>query len=156
MKHIIILFAAVAMSLSLNAQHRHHDRQRKELAPEEVATKQAMNLREKITSITDQQYEQIYAIYLWRAQESKAERDSVMSAPKDGERPKMDREKMQQRENVVNDALKLILDETQYAAYEKMREEQRQRMRRNQQRGMREIQQRNFDEREGAPDGFEN
>ena len=89
-----------------------------------------MELREKIENITDQQYEQIYAIYLWRAQESKAERDSIMANAPQGERPRMDREKMMQRENVVTDALKLILDEKQYAAYEKMQQERRQRARR--------------------------
>lgn len=126
MKHLFFALAALTLSLSLYSQNR----PRKEFSPEEVATKQAMELREKIENITDQQYEQIYAIYLWRAQESKAERDSVMATAKEGERPRMNREKMMQRENVVTDALKLILDEKQYAAYEKMQQERRQRARR--------------------------
>lgn len=126
MKHLFILLAALTLSLSLNAQNR----PRREFSPEEVATKQTMELREKIENITDQQYEQIYAIYLWRAQESKAERDSIMATAKEGERPRMDREKMMQRENVVTDALKLILDEKQYAAYEKIQQERRQHARR--------------------------
>lgn len=154
MKKFFIAIMALTMTLGVYAQDsignarperresNRPGRQRREFTPEEVAAKQAMDLKEKIEGISNQQYEQIYAIYLWRAQESKHERDSIMANRKEGERPQMNREKMQQRENVVVDALKLILDEKQYAAYEKLQNEQRQRMRQR-------MRQRQMERREG-------
>lgn len=159
MKKLFIAIMALTMTLGVCAQDsirsnrperregNRQGRQRREFTPEEVATRQAMDLKEKIEGISDQQYEQIYAIYLWRAQESKNERDSLMANRKEGERPQMNREKMQQRENVVVDALKLILDEKQYAAYEKLQNDQRQRMR--QRMRQRQMQRREDERMEG-------
>lgn len=159
MKKLFIAILALTVTLGVCAQDSigntrperregyRQGRQRREFTPEEIATRQAMDLKEKIEGISNQQYEQIYAIYLWRAQESKHERDSLMANRKEGERPRMDREKMQQRENVVVDALKLILDEKQFAAYEKIQNEQRQRIRQRQRE--RQMQRRETERMEG-------
>ena len=159
MKKLFIAIMALTMTLGVCAQDNvgnarperregnRQGRQRREFTPEEIATRQTMDLKEKIEGISDQQYAQIYAIYLWRAQESKHERDSIMANRKEGERPQMDREKMQQRENVVVDALKLILDEKQFAAYEKIQNEQRQRIRQRQRE--RQMQRREAERMEG-------
>ena len=51
----------------------------------------------------------------------------MKEAQEKGERPQFDREAMQKQQEATNAALKEILSEEQYAAYEKAQQERRQR-----------------------------
>ncbi len=107
-------------TLSISAQQRGQFR---EFNPEETATRQADQIK-KACSINDEQYAAVFKLYKEQAEQNKAERESIMKAGNNGGgRPQMNMELFRARQDKMNAALKEILTEEQYAAYEKMQKE---------------------------------
>ena len=126
MKKILFAFVAVLFCFTAQAQQR----ERREFNPEDMAKRQATEMKEKCT-LSDEQYNSVYNILLQSANEQKAQRDSMMAQMKNqegqgqGERPRMDREAMQKRQQKVDDSIKEILSEEQYTAYQTWQKERR-------------------------------
>jgi len=128
MKKILFVLAAVLFTLGAQAQGQ-GQRQRREFNPEEMATRQATQMKENL-KVNDEQYKALYDLYLVQANEMKAQRDSMMARRQQGQqgqRPQLDREAYQKRRDEMQAKIKAILTEEQYAAYEKMQSERRQR-----------------------------
>lgn len=114
----------VAMiSLTSFAQFGGGQGQRREIKPEDQATRRADQIKEA-AKINDEQYKKVYDLFLKQAQEQQAR---MKEAQEKGERPQFDRESMQKQQEATNAALKEILTEEQFAAYEKAQQERRQR-----------------------------
>lgn len=119
MKKICLALMAALMTVSVSAQRR-------EFKPEEMATRQATSIKETC-STTDEQYDALYKLFLDSANKMKAQRDSIAAAGGDF-RQGSDRETWRKRQEQQNAAIKAILTEEQWAAYQKANEERRQRM----------------------------
>ncbi len=125
MKKIILSFFLALASVTSFAQ------QRFQFSPDEMATRQANQLKEKC-GISDEQYAAALKIYLDNAKEQIAERDSLR---KNNERPRFDPEAMKAKQEKVNAAIKAILTEEQYSAYEQLLKERANRFRQGQRGG---------------------
>ncbi len=119
MKKVLLAIVAVMMTASVSAQRR-------EFKPEEMATRQATQIKETC-STSDEQYNALYKLFLDNANKMKAQRDSISAAGGDL-RQGFDRETWRKRQEEQNAAIKAILTEEQFAAYQKANEERRQRM----------------------------
>ncbi len=116
---------AMAFTVSISAQSQKGER--REMNVEEMATRQAKQVKSACTTLSDEQYNAIYKVYLNQAQQRKAERDSL-KALGNNSRPKMDRSAMQARQEKVNEQIKAILTADQYAAFEKVQKNSQNRM----------------------------
>ena len=124
MKKIILTMMVAMISLTSFAQFGGGQGQRREMKPEDQATRRADQIKEA-AKISDEQYKKVYDLFLKQAQEQQAR---MKEAQEKGERPQFDRESMQKQQEATTAALKEILTEEQYAAYEKAQQERRQRM----------------------------
>ena len=91
--------------------------------PEEMATRRADQMKEQVKDagqLSDEQYKKVYDLFLKQAQEQQAR---MKEAQEKGERPQFNREDMQKQQEATNKALKEILSEEQYKAYQKAQEE---------------------------------
>ncbi len=122
MKKIILSAIAMAMTMSMMAQGMG---MRREFKPEEMATRQATEVK-TTCNLSDEQYKAVYDLCLKNANRMKAVTDSIRAAGGDF-RQSFDREAMRKRNEEQNAALKAILTEEQFAAYEKAQAERRQR-----------------------------
>lgn len=123
MKKLILSLMVAMVSLTSFAQFGGGG-QRREMKPEDQATRRADQIKEA-AKISDEQYKKVYDLYLKQAQEQQAR---MKEAQEKGERPQFNREDMQKQQEATNAALKEILTEEQFAAYEKAQQERRQRM----------------------------
>lgn len=115
-----ILLALVAMTLTLGVYAQGPQRgERREFKPEEMATRQAQRIKEAC-NVSDKQYEQLYNLFI---EQGKAMQKQMQA----GEGQRMSREEMQKQFAEREKAIKAILTEEQWTAYEKMQQEQRQR-----------------------------
>ena len=121
MKKLFLTMMVAMISLTSFAQFG--GGQRREFKPEDQATRRADQVKEAAKT-TDEQYKKVYDLFLKQAQEQQAK---MKEAQDKGERPQFDREAMQKQQEATNAALKEILSEEQYAAYEKAQQERRQR-----------------------------
>lgn len=124
MKKIILTMMVAMISLTSFAQFGSGQGQRREMKPEDQATRRADQIKEA-AKISDEQYKKVYDLFLKQAQEQQAR---MKEAQEKGERPQFNREDMQKQQEATTAALKEILTEEQYAAYEKAQQERRQRM----------------------------
>ena len=120
MKKILFLFIATMMAVGAMAQMPQFN-------PEDMVKRQVDQMKEKC-SLTDDQYKAVYALQLANMQKMMAEMDSVRQAGGDM-RGAFDREKMQKRNEELNNAIKAVLSEDQYKAYEELQAERRKRFR---------------------------
>lgn len=135
MKKIILIAIAFTMALTSFAQG-----QRRQFTPESMAERSAGEIK-RVSNVTDDQYSKLYDLFLASGKKMMTERDSIQAAGGDF-RQSFSREKMQQRQDAQKAAIKNILTDEQYAAYEKYLEERRQN--RNRQ---------GFGNRQGGPRG---
>lgn len=126
-------FSMMLAAISLTSFAQHGGGQRREFKPEEQATRRANQVKEAAKT-TDKQYQKVYDLFLKQAQDAQAK---MKEAQEKGERPQFDREGMQKQREATNAALKEILSEEQFEAYEKAQQERRQRGGRGGQRGNR-------------------
>lgn len=127
-----ILFALVAMFMAISASAQPQGQgQRQQMSPEDMAKRQATQMKETV-NLTDAQYEKIYNYYLGENKIQQARRDSMRAAGvqpgQGGQRQGFNREEMQKRQEEELKAIKAILTEEQFAAYQKAQEERRARM----------------------------
>lgn len=125
MKKIIFAFVAFMMTTSMMAQQFG---QRREFKPEDMATRQATELKDSC-SLNEEQYTAVYNLYLEQSKQMQA----AMQQGGQGQRQQFDREAMQKRQEEFNGKLKAILTEEQYARYEQMQKNRMQRWNRGQQ-----------------------
>lgn len=118
-----ILFSLLVMFVTIGASAQG---QRREFNPEDMAKRQAERVKEACNT-TDEQYTAIYNLYLEQAMKQKAERDSIMAAGNNNERPRFNREDMEKRRNEMNEKIKAILTADQYKAYEEAQKQMRER-----------------------------
>ncbi|MBR6202471.1 MAG: hypothetical protein IKQ62_05665 [Bacteroidaceae bacterium] len=116
-------FSMMLAAISLTSFAQQGGGQRREFKPEDQATRRANQVKEAAKT-TDEQYQKVYDLFLKQAQESQAK---MKEAQEKGERPRFDREEMQKQREATNAALKEILTEEQFAAYEKAQQERMQR-----------------------------
>jgi len=126
MKKLFLMLLMAVVTLGASAQGQGPRRQ---FNPEDMAKRQASMIKESCSDLTDEQYTAIYNLYLESSKKQQAERDSLMKAGGQGERPRFDREAMQKRQDEMNAKLKTILSETQYKAYEEAMKKLMERMR---------------------------
>ena len=89
--------------------------------PEDMATRRADQVKEA-TKMNDEQYKKVYDLFLKQSKDMQAK----MAAGQNGGM-QFNREEMQKQQDATNAALKEILGEEMYAAYEKAQKERRQR-----------------------------
>ena len=117
-------FSMMLAAISLTSFAQQGGGQRREFKPEDQSTRRANQVKEAAKT-TDEQYQKVYDLFLKQAQEQQAR---MKEAQEKGERPQFNREDMQKQQEATTAALKEILTEEQYAAYEKAQQERRQRM----------------------------
>ena len=118
MKKILLTIMAMALAVGAYAQGPQRG-ERREFKPEEMATRQAERIK-KACDVSDAQYEQLYNLFLEEA-------TAMQKQMKENEGQRMDREEMQKQRAAREEAVKAILTEEQWPAYEKLQQEQRQR-----------------------------
>ena len=121
MKNIILSLIAVLISVASFAQQP--GGQRREFKPEDTAKRRADQIKET-AKINDEQYKKVYDLFLKQAKDQQAK---MKQAQQGGARPQFNREEMQKQQEATTKALKGILTEEQYKAYEKAQQERRQR-----------------------------
>ena len=94
-----------------------------EFKPEDMAARQADRIKETC-KIDDEQYKKVLDIFLKEAKEQQ----EMMKKMQAGEQPNFDPESFQKRREAQTKALKEILNEEQFAKYEKEQQEMRERM----------------------------
>lgn len=120
MKKILFSLIALMMTVSVMAQG-----QRREFNPVEMAKRQATEIK-AACNLSDEQSAAVEKLLVENAKKQQAERDSIRAAGGDMRRS-FDMEKMKKRVEEQNAAVKSILTDEQYAAYEKFQAERRQR-----------------------------
>ena len=118
MKKLFVSLVAVFMTVAAMAQMPQFN-------PEDMAKRQVEHMKETL-KLNDDQYKAIYELFMTSTKKMQAEMDSVRQAGGDM-RQAFDMEKMRKRQEEQNAAIKAILTEEQYAAYEKMQSERRRR-----------------------------
>lgn len=123
MKKLIFSLLLALVAVGANAQGFGGGQFR--MNPEDMAKHQADRVKEAC-STTDDQYKQIYELYLAQS----VQMDSIMKAGmQGGDRPRFDREKMMANRNAMNEKIKAILTPEQYAKYEEQQKHMMERMR---------------------------
>ena len=124
MKKIILTLMLAVVSLSSFAQFGGGQFQMPK--PEEMATRRADQIKEQVKDagqLTDEQYKKVYDLYLKQSKDMQAKMSEG-----GGGFGAFNMEDMQKQQEATTAALKEILTEEQYAAYEKAQQERRQRM----------------------------
>ena len=129
-----ILFALVAMFMTLSVSAQFQGGQRQQMTPEDMAKRQADQIKETC-KVNDDQYKKLYDYFLGESKAQTARMDSIRKAMQEGgqqaqpgQRGGFNREEMQKRQEAQLKVLKGILTEEQMAAYTKAQEERRARM----------------------------
>jgi N-methylhydantoinase B/oxoprolinase/acetone carboxylase alpha subunit len=114
MKKFVLMMMAVAFSLASFAQQ---GGQRREFNPESMATRRADQVKEA-TKLNDEQYKKVYDLFLKQSKDMQAKMSEG-----GGGFGAFNMEDMQKQQEATNKALKEILSEEQYKAYQKAQEE---------------------------------
>lgn len=118
MKKIILTLMLAVVSLSSFAQFGGGQFQMPK--PEEMATRRADQVKEQVKDagqLTDEQYKKVYDLYL------KQSKDMQAKMSEGGGMGGFNMEEMQKQQEATNKALKEILTEEQFKAYQKAQEE---------------------------------
>ncbi|MBO7580443.1 MAG: hypothetical protein J6T38_02855 [Bacteroidaceae bacterium] len=118
MKKIILTLMLAVVSLSSFAQFGGGQFQMPK--PEEMATRRADQVKEQVKDagqLTDEQYKKVYDLYL------KQSKDMQAKMSEGGGMGGFNMEEMQKQQEATNKALKEILSEEQFKAYQKAQEE---------------------------------
>ena len=118
MKKIILTLMLAVVSLSSFAQFGGGQFQMPK--PEEMATRRADQVKEQVKDagqLTDEQYKKVYDLYL------KQSKDMQAKMSEGGGVGGFNMEEMQKQQEATNKALKEILSEEQFKAYQKAQEE---------------------------------
>ena len=118
MKKIILTLMLAVVSLSSFAQFGGGQFQMPK--PEEMATRRADRVKEQVKDagqLTDEQYKKVYDLYL------KQSKDMQAKMSEGGGMGGFNMEEMQKQQEATNKALKEILSEEQFKAYQKAQEE---------------------------------
>ena len=121
MKKSILTLVVVMLSICSFAQQG--PGQRREFNPEEMANRRVERIKQTC-NISEEQETKLKELFLAQGKAMEEQRKSAQDA---SERPRFDREAMQKRMEEQNAAIKQILNEEQFAAYEKAQQEMRQR-----------------------------
>lgn len=113
-----ILTLVVAM-LSLTSFAQQGGGQRREFNPEEMANRRVEQIKQACKT-TDEQNAKLQELFL---KQSKEMQERMQAMRESGERPQFDREAMQKQREEQKAAVKAILTEEQFAAYEKLEQE---------------------------------
>ena len=119
MKKIILTLMLVVVSLSSFAQFGGGQFQMPK--PEEMATRRADQVKEQVKDagqLTDDQYKKVYDLYLKQSKDMQAKMNEG-----GGGFGAFNMEDMQKQQEATNKALKEILSEEQFKAYQKAQEE---------------------------------
>ena len=114
MKKFVLMMMAVAFSLASFAQQ---GGQRREFNPESMATRRADQVKEA-AKLNDEQYKKVYDLFLKQSKDMQAKMSEG-----GGGFGAFNMEDMQKQQEATNKALKEILSEEQYKAYQKAQEE---------------------------------
>lgn len=125
MKKILMVVMMALATVGMQAQGP-----RREFNPEQNATRQADRIKETC-KVDDQQYKQLYDLFLAEANKQKAQMDSLRAAGQQGQgaRGNFNREEWQKRQEEMQAKVKAILTPEQYAAYEEAQKQMRERRR---------------------------
>lgn len=118
MKKIILTLMLAVVSLSSFAQFGGGQFQMPK--PEEMATRRADQVKEQVKDagqLTDEQYKKVYDLYL------KQSKDMQAKMSEGGGMGGFNMEEIQKQQEATNKALKEILSEEQFKAYQKAQEE---------------------------------
>lgn len=118
MKKIMIAVMALFMSVAASAQFPQFN-------PEDIAKRQADQMKETC-KLDTAQYKKVYDYYLGNMKTMMARMDSIRNSGGQMQFNPGDMQKMQEQQNK---ALKAILNEEQFKAYEKAQQERMERMR---------------------------
>lgn len=118
MKKTIIALMAFAITLGAAAQQ-----QRRNFTPEQSATMQTDRIKEAC-NIDETQYKAIYALYINQSKRMEAFRDSIRNAGGD---MRQGMSSFMKEYTLTNDSIKLILNDEQKAAFDKLQQERRNR-----------------------------
>lgn len=110
--------AALFMTLSMSAQFP-------QFKPEDMVKRQVDQMKETC-KLDDAQYKKVYDVMLAQTKTMMARMDSIRNA---GGQMQFDPADMQKRQEEQNKALKAILTEEQFNAYQKAQQERMERMR---------------------------
>lgn len=119
MKKIILTLMLAVVSLSSFAQFGGGQFQMPK--PEEMATRRADQVKEQVKDagqLTDEQYKKVYDLYLQQSKDMMAKMSEG-----GGGMGAFNMEDMQKQQEATNKALKEILSEDQFKAYQKAQEE---------------------------------
>jgi len=119
MKKIILTLMLAVVSLSSFAQFGGGQFQMPK--PEEMATRRADQVKEQVKDagqLTDEQYKKVYDLYLQQSKDMQAKMNEG-----GGGFGAFNMEDMQKQQEATNKALKEILSEDQFKAYQKAQEE---------------------------------
>jgi hypothetical protein len=119
MKKIILTLMMAVVSLSSFAQFGGGQFQMPK--PEEMATRRADQIKEQVKDagqLTDEQYKKVYDLYLKQSKDMQAKMSEG-----GGGFGGFNMEEMQKQQEATNKALKEILTEEQFKAYQKAQEE---------------------------------
>lgn len=119
MKKIILTLMLAVVSLSSFAQFGGGQFQMPK--PEEMATRRADQIKEQVKDagqLTDEQYKKVYDLYLKQSKDMQAKMNEG-----GGGFGAFNMEDMQKQQEATNKALKEILSEEQFKAYQKAQEE---------------------------------
>ena len=116
-----VLFAALALvfSMSIFAQGP-----RREFKPEEMATRQADHMKKGL-DLNEKQYQEVYNLYLKRAEEMKTKFANRQEAPQMSREAR--REEMKKQQEAWDASMKQILNKKQYAKYQEMKQKEQER-----------------------------
>ena len=118
MKKTILTLVVALVALTGFAQQGGGPRQ---FNPEEMATRRVEQIK-KACNTTDEQNAKLQELFVKQGKEMQ---ERMQAARESGERPQFDREAMQKQREERNAAIKEILTEEQFAAYEKIERENR-------------------------------
>lgn len=116
MKKFFLTMMVAAISLTSFAQ-QFGGGQRREFKPEDMATRRADQVKEAAQT-TDEQYKKVYDLFLKQSKDMQAKMSEG-----GGGFGAFNMEDMQKQQEATNKALKEILSEEQYKAYQKAQEE---------------------------------
>ena len=124
-----VLFAALALlfSMSIFAQGP-----RREFKPEEMATRQADHMKKGL-DLNEKQYQEVYNLYLKRAEEMKTKFANRQEAPQMSREAR--REEMKKQQEAWDASMKQILNKKQYAKYQEMKQKEQERSKHGNPRG---------------------
>ena len=125
MKKIILTMMVAMISLTSFAQFGGGQGQRREMKPEDQATRRADQIKEA-AKISDEQYKKVYDLFLKQAKDMDAKMKEAQGNGGGGFGG-FNMEDFQKQQEATDKSLKEILNEQQYAAYQKAQEEMRKR-----------------------------